>query len=207
MGAHRHIHKTLRKHFPKGVHKAKRLFSFKYPKFALLIASIAISYYLFNLEGVKEAVININQFSYISHFLAGILLSFGFTTPLGVGFFITSYPAIILLATFIGGIGAMIGDMIIFKTMKFSFMNEFKELERKKIIKKIEKIVEKNRHVLIRHYLLYIFAGIVLATPLPDEVGISMLAGLTTIKPLKLAVISFLLHSTSIFLLLYFSAM
>jgi len=58
--------------------------------------------------------------------------------------------------------------------------------------------------VLIRHYLLYVFAGIILATPLPDEVGVSMLAGLTTIKPMKLAIIGFILHSAAIFCIFYF---
>ena len=83
-------------------------------------------------------------------------------------------------------------------------MPKFKELEKTTAIKKIEAIVRKNRHVLIVHYLLYIFAGIIIASPLPDEVGVAMLAGLTTIKPVNLAVVSFLLHSIAIFLVLHF---
>jgi len=42
------------------------------------------------------------------------------------------------------------------------------------------------------------------ATPLPDEIGVSMLAGLTTIKPFKLMIISFLLHASAVFFVLYF---
>lgn len=205
--AHRHIHRTLRKHSPHGVHKAKRLLAFKYPKLFLLIALIGLSYYLFSLPQIKDFVSSLEQFSYFSDFIAGILFSFGFTTSFSIGFFITSYPVNILLATIIAGVGSVIGDMIIFKTIKFSFMDEFKELERKKAIKKIEKIVKNNKHVLIRHYLLYIFAGIILITPLPDEIGISMLAGLTTIKLGKLAVISFILHSIPFFLIFYFSSL
>lgn len=205
--AHGHIHRTLRKHSPHGVHKAKRLLAFKYPKLFLLIALIGLSYYLFSLPQIKDFVSSLEQFSYFSDFIAGILFSFGFTTSFSIGFFITSYPVNILLATIIAGVGSVIGDMIIFKTIKFSFMDEFKELERKKAIKKIEKIVKNNKHVLIRHYLLYIFAGIILITPLPDEIGISMLAGLTTIKLGKLAVISFILHSIPFFLIFYFSSL
>ncbi|MEK6828717.1 MAG: hypothetical protein AABY15_01205 [Nanoarchaeota archaeon] len=206
-GAHGHIHRALRKHSPRGVHKAKRLLAFKYHKLVLLIAIIAFSYYLFTLPIVKNFVSVLNQFSYFSNFLAGILFSVGFTTPFSIGFLITSHPASIWIAAIAAGIGSVIGDVFIFKTIKFSFMDEFKELERKKAIKKIEKIVESNKHVLIRHYLIYIFAGIILATPLPDELGISMLAGLTTIKTSKLAVISFILHFITFFLILYFSAL
>jgi len=98
----------------------------------------------------------------------------------------------------------MIGDLIIFKTIKTSFTKEFKELEKIKVIHGIEKIVKKNKHVLIRHYLLYLFAGIAITSPLPDELGVSMLAGLTTINPIKLAIISFLLKTTSALFILRF---
>jgi len=205
--AHLHIHKTLRKHHPKAVHKAKKLVAFKYPKLILLTIIIIFSYYLFTLPEVKNIILSMSELSYISDFFAGILFSFGFTTPLSIGYFVTSYHLNILFAAIIAGIGAVIGDLIIFKTIKFSFMDEFKELEKKKVIKKIEEIVNNNKHVLIKHYLLYIFAGIVLATPLPDEIGVAMLAGLTTIKQSKLAIISFILHTIPFYLIFYFSAM
>ncbi len=205
--AHLHIHRTLRKHSPHGVNKAKRLLAFKYPKLLLLTTTIALSYYLFSLSIIKDFVTNLNQFGYFSQFIAGVLFSFGFTTPLSIGFFITSHPSNILLASVVAGVGSVIGDMVIFKTIKFSFMNEFKELEKKKAIKKIENIVKNNKHVLIRHYLIYISAGIILMSPLPDEMGISMLAGLTTIKQGTLALISFILHTIPFFLIFYFSAM
>lgn len=201
--SHKHIHRILKKHSPKGIHKAKRLFAFKYPKLLLLTATIILSYYLFSLPQVKDFVLNLDQFNYLSDFIAGIFFSFGFTTPLSIGYFVTTYSESIFLTSIIAGIGSMIGDMVIFKTIKISFMDEFKELERKKAIKKIEKIVENNKHVLIRHYLLYIFAGLILATPLPDELGVSMLAGLTTIKPKIFAVISFLLHTIGFYAIIY----
>jgi uncharacterized membrane protein YdjX (TVP38/TMEM64 family) len=203
--SHKHIHRILRKHSPKGIHKAKRLFAFKYPKLLLLTATIILSYYLFSLPQVKDFVLNLDQFNYLSDFIAGIFFSFGFTTPLSIGYFVTTYSENIFLTSIIAGIGSVIGDIIIFKTIKISFMDEFKELERKKAIKKIEKIVENNKHVLIRHYLLYIFAGIILASPLPDELGVSMLAGLTTIKTKIFAVISFLLHTIGFYVIIYFT--
>lgn len=201
--SHKHIHRTLKKHLPRGVHKAKKLVAFKYPKLFLLFLSIALAYYLFNQIGISNFVSNLGKDNYFSPLIGGILLALGFSAPFSVGFFFLLQPENLLFTALLGGLGAMVGDMIIFKTIKYSFTEEFKELEKKKIIKKIEKIVEKNKNVLIRHYLLYIFAGIIIATPLPDEIGISMLAGLTTINPLKLAAISFLIHTIAIFLILY----
>ncbi len=200
----RKIHKKLKRH-PKAVHKARKLFGFKYPKIFLFICSIIIAYYIFSKPTVSNWMIQLNNLSYIGIFIGGLLLAFGFTAPFGVGILLTSRPENIFLAVLIAGLGAMISDMIIFKMIKFSFMNEFKELKKTKTAYAIKKITRKNKHILIKHYLLYIFAGIMIATPLPDEIGVSMLAGLTTIKPKKLATISFLLHAIFVFLILKFS--
>ncbi|OGJ12448.1 hypothetical protein A3K82_02830 [Candidatus Pacearchaeota archaeon RBG_19FT_COMBO_34_9] len=202
--SHKKIYKLLRKHHPQAVKKAKRIFLFKYPKLFLLIIFIILAYYLFTRPFVSEWFNSVQRFSYVGILFAGFLTALGFTAPFGIGLLTKMIPSNILIGALIGGIGATIADMFIFKTIKFSFMDEFKRLKKTRIIKKIEEIVKKKKQVLVHHYLLYIFAGIILATPLPDELGVSMLAGLTTIKPLKLAIIGFLLHTTAIFCILYF---
>lgn len=199
---HKQIHAVLRKHHPQAVHKAKRLFRFKYPKLFLLILSFVLVYFLFRNTGISGWISSLSRFNYLGSFISGILISFGFSAALGVGFFIALIPENIILVAVLGGLGAMIGDLIIFKSIKFSFMDEFKKLEKTPAIRKIEEIVKGKKHVIVWHYLLYIFAGIILATPVPDEIGVAMLAGLTTIKPLNLAVISFAVHAVAIFLLL-----
>lgn len=199
------IHRRLKKHSPKGVHKAKKLFAFRYHKLIFLIISIIFAFLLFRHPFISHAILNLDKLNYLGFFIAGILLTFGFSTPFAIGFFIIAQPESFFLAALIGGLGAMCGDLLIFRIIKFSFMNEFRELEKTKVIKEIEDIIKHNKHILIRHYLLYVFAGILIATPLPDEIGVSMLAGLTTVNPRKLAVISFLLHSLAIFLIVYFS--
>ncbi len=199
---HKKIHAILRKHHPSAVHKAKRLFRFKYPKLFLLILSFIIVYYLFQNSNISAWISGLEKIGYLGSLIAGSLVSFGFSTALGVGFFIALNPQSIILAAILGGFGAMIGDFIIFKSIKFSFMDEFKQLEKTPALRKIEEIVRKKKRVVILHYLLYIFAGLVLATPLPDELGVAMLAGLTTIKPVKFVIVSFLVHAGAIFLML-----
>jgi len=202
--SHRKIHRKLRKHTPEGVEKAKKIFSFKYPKLFILIILILLAYYLFSQPFISEWIEIFNKLGHLGVFISGFLTSLGFTAPFGIGLLSKINPSSILLATVIGGLGATIADLLIFRSIKLSFTDEFKRLEKTKLIQEIEHIVKKNKFVLVRHYLLYIFAGIVLATPLPDELGVSMLAGLTTIKPLKLALIGFILHSSAIFLILSF---
>ncbi len=201
---HRIIHKKLRKHSPEGVKKAKRIVSFKYPKLLLLTILIILAYYIFTKPFISEWIESFNEFGHIGIFISGILTALGFTAPFGIGLLTKINVENIFFGAVLGGLGATIADLFIFKTIRLSFMDEFKKLEKTKVIKEIEDIVNNNKHVLIKHYLLYIFAGLVLATPLPDELGVSMFAGLTTIKPVQLAIMSFLLHSTGIFFILYF---
>ena len=140
---------------------------------------------------------------YLGIFLAGTLFSFGFTTPISMGFLINVEVESIILAALLGGFGAMLADLTIFKVIRFSFMDEIKKLEKTKAIKRIEEIVENNRYIRIKHYLLYVFSGLIIASPLPDEIGVSILAGLTHIKPFKLALISFCCNTLGIFIIIY----
>lgn len=196
------IHRKLKQHSPKAVHKAKKIVGFKYLKLILLLVSISLAYYIFSNLDISSLIPNFKNLSYIGAFISGVLITFGFSAPFSVGFLITLQPNSIFLAAIIGGVGAAIGDFFIFKTIKFSFMNEFEELKKTRVIHKIRKMIYNNKHILIKHYILYVFAGIVIATPLPDEIGVSMLAGLTSIKPLRLIIISFILHTSVILLIL-----
>jgi hypothetical protein len=202
--SHKKIHKKLKQHSPEGVKKAKKIFSFGYPKLLLFIGFIILAYYLFSRPFISGFIDSFNKLDQFGIFILGALTSLGFTAPFGIGVLAKMIPSNILLGALMGGIGATIADLFIFKTIKFSFMDEFKRLEKTKAIREIEHIVKKDKHVLIRHYLMYIFAGILLITPLPDELAISMLAGLTTIKPLKFGLLSLVLHTFMIFLILQF---
>ena len=80
-------------------------------------------------------------------------------------------------------------------------MDEFRRLGKTKTMREIVSI-EPDINKKIKHYLLYAFAGIVIASPLPDELGVSMLAWLGRIKSLPLATITFLANTIGIFVML-----
>jgi hypothetical protein len=182
----------------------KRLFKFKYPKIAFLIIAIAFSYLIFRNPHVSDFVSNLKlgSLSYLGVFIAGILFSFGFTAPFAAGFFITLNPSNILLAGLVGAIGSSFGNVLMFKVMYLSFKDEFKRIEKTKVVRDIEKIEGNifNKHV--RLYLMYIFMGFLIASPLPDEVGVMMLSGLTKINIKIFALLSLLLHFIGIVILL-----
>jgi uncharacterized membrane protein YdjX (TVP38/TMEM64 family) len=200
--SHKKIHATLKEHHPQAVKKARKIFALRYPKLFLLIFFIGLSYYLFSTPIISKWIDSFNNLGYFGTFISGAMTAFGFTAPIGIGLLSKIIPENIFIATIIAGLGAMLIDLVIFNTIKFSFTDELKRLEKTKAIKEIEKIVKKNKHVKVVHYLLYILAGLVIVTPIPDEVGVSMLAGLTTINPFKFALISFCLHNIAFFFIL-----
>jgi len=180
----------------------KRAWKFKYPRILVLIIMILLAYLIFREPPVNSFVSNLGSLSELGIFIAGMLFSFGFTAPFAAGFFITLNPENIFLAGIIGGLGALISDFLIFSFIRISFKREFNQLKKTKPIKFLSFEIEKKFEKKVKIYLLYIFAGILIASPLPDEIGIIMLADLTKIKPYTLAILSFILNTGGIIILL-----
>jgi len=180
----------------------KRLFKLKYPKILTLIEFALLAYIIFSDPFFAEYVKELHQYGYYSMFFFGSLFTFGFTTSFAIGYFITYTPANIWLAGLIGGMGAMIGDLVIFKFVKFSFEEEFKKIKREKITREVDHLIKRAVGRKIKHYLMYAFAGIIIASPLPDEAGVVMITGLTEIKPITLAIISFIFNTLGILIFL-----
>jgi len=177
---------------------------FKYPKLALLTLAIIAAYIIFRNPVISQHLSNLNGFGYLAFFIAGILYAFGFSAPFATGFLIVSNPANIWFAGIIAGIGALISDLLIFNFIRISFMDEFKNIKSSKIIKNTGKLIERGLGNKIRLYLLCILAIIVIASPLPDEAGVIMLAGLTRISQKSMALLGFTLNTAGILVILFF---
>ena len=181
----------------------KRLFKFKYTKLTLLTIFIILAYVTFTNDAIQTQVSQLERYSYIGIFIAGLLFSFGFTTPFAIGFFLNASPENIILAAIIGGVGAMISDLLIFKLIRVNFMDEFYKLKNTKPLKELRKEINNKIKTKIKVYLLFFFAGIIIASPLPDELGVSMLAGLTHIKTHIFVAISFIMNTIGILAIIY----
>lgn len=179
----------------------KLIFHFHYPKILILMILIVWAYFIFKNPDVQNFVHSLKSLEYLGVLIAGMLFTFGFTTPFSVGFFVVLNPANPLLVALIGGLGAVIGDLFIFSVIRFSFIDEFKRLKKTRIIKGIRDEMKWHLSHRVRIYILYTLAGIIIASPLPDEAGVMMLAGLTKIKLRTLIPISFVFNSLGIFLM------
>ncbi len=164
---------------------------------------LALAYWLFDQPAIQQLFNGAENSGYLGSLLAGGLYALGFTVPISIALLLSISVKNIFLASIIGGIGSVIIDYGIFKYVHLSFKKDFQKIEHLMIVKEAESVIEENFSSKVRNYFLFIFAGFILASPLPDEVGVSLLAGFTSIKPHILMILSFITHAIGIAIILY----
>jgi len=175
----------------------------KYPKLLILLITIITAYVLFQAHFFQEFAKLLNSHGYISIFLAGFLFAYGFTAPFAVGFFVSLAPNVnVFLAAPLAGIGAVLSDLFIFQFIRTSFQDEFAKLKLTRLFQKIRSLFDDHLSDRIKKYALWTFAGFLIASPLPDEFGVSLVSGFTSINKKSFAAISYGLNTAGIFVIL-----
>lgn len=171
----------------------------KYPKFLLLFITSLIAYLLFNGRTNPKFHVFIVSLGFLGTFLTGILFTYGFTAaPATAIFLILAKEQNILLAGLIGGLGALLGDLFIFNFIRYSFNDEVRKIYREKLVM----YINHKTPSLIKRYLLPAVAGFIIASPLPDEIGVTMMAASKSISAKVFSVICYALNTAGIFVIL-----
>lgn len=174
----------------------------KYPKLFLLIITFIVAYFIFyerNIPFFHDVLISLGYFGTL---IAGIFFAYGFTAaPATIFLILLAQNENIIVSALIGGIGAMIGDYLIFKLIRHSFHDEIEKLRNEKIIKHIN---QKSPSI-VKKYFLPVIAGFIIASPLPDEMGVALLATSKVISSRVFFIISFLLNTTGMFIIIWLS--
>lgn len=173
----------------------------EYPKFCCLLLSCVLAYILFQVGAFDILVTTLNGHGYVSVFLAGLLFSFGFTTPFAIAIFVELAPDVHpVLAALVGGLGAVIADMGMFEFARFSFHDEIVRLKRTRPFRWVHTLFHHpGISDTLRTYLLWSFAGLIIASPLPDEFGVSLLSGVDEIDDRRFAALCYIMNCLGIF--------
>lgn len=136
---------------------------------------------------------------YIGTFIAGFFYAYSFTAAISTSLLLLmSKNQNTLIACVVAASGAILGDVVIFLFVKHTVYNEVYDILHKKVL---IKIIKRFPPVLSR-YLIYGFCCLFVATPLPTEIGIGILASMTKISIKKFSVIAYLLNIIVLFLIL-----
>ncbi|HEY4523512.1 MAG TPA: hypothetical protein VJK04_01410 [Candidatus Paceibacterota bacterium] len=164
---------------------------------AVIALSILIAVILVKTKVLVSILASSKELELFGSFIAGMFFTSIFTVaPATVVLAEIAQVNSVLWVAFFGGIGAMIGDMIIFRFVRNRLSEDILFLLKKS---KSERLISIFRLRIFRW--LFAFLGmLIIASPLPDELGL-MIMGFSKIKTSLFIPISFLLNSLGIFII------
>lgn len=177
----------------------------QYPKLLLLLCSFILAYTLYHFGTFNWVEHVFDGYGYASMFIGGILFSYGFTAAFGIAIFIEmAHEVHPLLAAPLAGIGALVSDMFIFSIVRYTTLHdEIHRIQFSKPIMWIRSLLHhKKVSERIRTYVLWAFAGIIIGSPLPDELGVALLSSVTELKQKQFIVLCFTLNTLGVLLVL-----
>lgn len=168
--------------------------NWKYKNTIFLFVSLLLLYFLADTEVVRDFLIKLGDWGYFGAFIVGIFFVSIFTVApsILVIYYLAQSLNLWEVAVF-AGLGAMIGDLLIFSFIRDGFFDEIKPL-----------FSFFKRPLFVRLFnspyftwLLPIIGAMVIVSPFPDEVGISLM-GLSKIKKWQFLLVSFFLNSSGL---------
>lgn len=168
----------------------------RYPNTLLLIFSLVAFYYLAKTPALDQTIARLGNLGYIGAFFTGVFFVSTFTVaPAAVVLYHLAdrlHPVEIAL---LAGLGAMVGDYLIFRFMKDRVFEEL-AIMFKPIHKRFVRPLFKSPFF---GWMLPFIGAVIIASPVPDELGVSML-GLSKLRPWQFFIITFTLNAIGIFL-------
>ncbi len=169
----------------------------KYKNTTLLIASIALLLIFADTKIVKDFIHSIGALGYAGAFLTGIFFVSTFTVaPATVTLYYFSQTLNPFGVALCAGIGALVGDYAIFRFFKDGVFNELAPLGRRISSSTLFRLFKTPYFI----WLMPFLGAFIIASPLPDELGIALL-GATRMKRWKFALLSFALNTAGILII------
>jgi uncharacterized membrane protein YwaF len=172
---------------------------FKYPKLTLFIATVLLVYFLFSGVLYEPLHNMLVYLGYFGTFLAGVLYPYSFTSVAATAILlIIAKTQNVLYAGLVASFGALLSDLAIFFFVKRSFGDEVQRLSKEPAIQRLSNWIRPS----VRMPLVVALASILIASPLPTEIGIMLMASVKKMSTKKFAVIVYVLHVSAIYVIL-----
>lgn len=172
--------------------------NWQYKNTAILVISLVVFFYLADTDLIQNVIKKNGTFGYFGSFFAGIFFVSIFTvTPAAVVIFDLAKNLNPLFVAITASAGAVIGDYLIFRFLKDKVFEELSPVFQKVGGSFLKKLFLSPFFA----WLIPIAGAFIIASPLPDEVGISLM-GLSKVKNWHFIVITFLLNAIGIFLVI-----
>lgn len=166
--------------------------------FFYVVISVLVAYILFQTGAFHTFVHSLQNFGYIGVFVAGMFFVSIFTAaPAAVILLTFSETLPMILVAAVAGVGSVLGDAIILSFISDHIDKSVTLISGEKGIKKVIRLLRHTKY----KFFLTVIGAIVVASPLPDELGLTLM-GVSKIKPLTFIGISLVLNTLGIWILL-----
>jgi len=159
---------------------------------------LVVFFYFADTSFVKSAINGIGNLGYFGAFLTGIFFVSTFTVaPASVVLFYLAKELAPLEVALFAGLGGVVGDYIIFHFLKDKVFEELRPL-----FTRIGGI--KLSHLFATPFFAWmapVAGAIIIASPLPDEIGVGLL-GISRLKNWQFLLLSLVLNSVGIFIII-----
>lgn len=174
---------------------------FRYRNTALLVISLLVLIAIIDTPPVNGFLMFLETFGYVGAFIAGILFVSTFTVaPAGVILFRLAHILDPVTIALIAGLGAVVGDYLIFHFFKDRVFEEIKPVFMKLGGNNLSRLFTTPYF----SWLAPVVGSIIIASPLPDEIGIGLM-GISKLTRWQFIGLSFVLNFVGMFVIIFVS--
>ena len=139
----------------------------------IIMMSVIIMIFIIKTNALTVLLSSTKELEFLGSFIAGLFFTSILTTAPAIAALgeISQLTSIVNVA-FFGAIGAVLGDLIIFRFIRDRFSEHLLGLIQQRNDGKKVRIVH---HLKFYRWLTFFLGGLIIASPLPDELGISLL--------------------------------
>ncbi len=175
--------------------------SWRYKNLTLTFLGLILAVLLSLYEPFHNFLLSLGEFEYISAFIGGALFVSFFTLPIGAVILLVLAENLPLLPlAVVAGAGGVTADYIIFRIVRDNLSDEITQLYNEFGGRHLTHLF----HTSYFNWMVPLFGAILIASPLPDELGVSLL-GLSKMKTLRFLEIAFLLDVGGVLFVLWLS--
>lgn len=165
----------------------------------ILLFSFALAFLMLS-EGISLVIYDVaSRAGLCGAFVSGVFYSFGLTSaPAAAVLFLLASEGSIIEIGIVAGMGALLSDIVIFVFVRYSLAKEIAMLSKERIVKKMNEAVRGIREILVPPV-----AAFIIASPIPTEIGVALLASATKLSFKKFVIVAYALHTIGIFAILW----
>ena len=157
--------------------------------FILVGLSILLAILLSRNESFHSFILHLGMFEYVGAFIAGILIVSTFTVSEGILILLILAERLNLVELgIVAGLGGVLGDLIIFRVVKDDLSADLVYLYKRFGGHHLSHVL----HSRYFHWTLPVIGALIIASPFPDEIGVSLM-GISKMSTLRFASVAFLL--------------